>query len=217
MWISRHYNSEDIGNLNFDMKVAAYEDQIRGWFHDQARILEKASDHGAFVILLVALAYIEQHAMFLRGEDSDKHSAEFFRCGLEDIHPLRTGDPKIDEDKDIMDSLSYTLYRQLRCGLFHTGLTREKVVLSWEFKVPISVHGDRQKLIAVRGSDAESKRLREQALGRIEVNPHLLLDAIERNLTRYVARLHDPKQKQLRQNFQRAWKARTTGRWPKKK
>ena len=63
--ISRHYTDEALLNATIETRIAIYEDRVRGWFLDQARILEKASDHGAYVILMVAIGYMEGHAIFL--------------------------------------------------------------------------------------------------------------------------------------------------------
>jgi hypothetical protein len=184
--ISRHYRDSHIKTDNFDTRVAIYEDQIRGWFHDQARILEKSSNAAGFVILMIVLMYIEAYAIFFKGEDSKNKSKSFFRDAFKEIFPL-TGD-----DPDTIDSAIDELYDQTRNGLFHTGITRSKVILSGEFESPVQVH-----------IDAASKR----AL-RIDVNPHRMLDHIEDHLAHYVMRLRDPSEQQLRENFNKAWMLR---------
>ena len=77
--ISRHYRDNHIKINNFETRVAIYEDQVRGWFIDQARTLEKSSDHSGFVMVLVALSYIEGHAIFYTGQDSKYKSGQFFK------------------------------------------------------------------------------------------------------------------------------------------
>jgi len=79
MRISRHYSDHHVNEDIFEMCLVVYEDQTRGWFHDQARILEKASDHAGFVLLLIAVSYIESYAVFWKGKDSRNRSQEFFR------------------------------------------------------------------------------------------------------------------------------------------
>jgi hypothetical protein len=103
---------------NTELRIAVYEDQVRGWFLDQARILEKSSDHGAFVLLLIILSYVEGHAIFYKGKDSRGKSSLFFRDAFKAIFALR------NEKIEILDKAINELYQQVRCGLFHTGMIR---------------------------------------------------------------------------------------------
>lgn len=183
--ISRHYTDEALIGANIETRIAIYEDRIRGWFHDQARILEKASDHCGYVLLMVAISYIEGHAMFLRGESSKGKSQVFFNIGFKDVFKCENKPPLANEDEVIKE-----IYDQVRSGLFHHGMTKGKVRLSGEY----------DKSIHIRLRSGTSDVL------VIELNPHRMLDTIEQHLSRYVCRLRDPKEKELRQNFEEAWK-----------
>lgn len=183
-WISRHYSDSHLVDSTFETRVAIYEDQIRGWFHDQARILEKNSDHAGFVLLLVSLAYVEAYAIFMRGEDSKNKSAEFFREGFKDVFNPQ-GQPA-----SMIDRAIDALYAEVRCGLFHTGMPRGKVILG-RYKNPVRIELDRT------GQDVV-----------IWIDPHGMLEQIETHLSSYVTRLRDPKENELRENFDSAWKLR---------
>jgi hypothetical protein len=186
MKISRHYSDDHLNHDTFEVRVAIYEDQVRGWFLDQARILERCSDHGAFVLLLVALSYVEGHAIFYKGQDSSNQSPLFFRDAFKAIFP------PISDDPEIVDQAITELYRQVRCGLFHTGMIRKKVVLDGTFSLPTHAI-----------VDSASKTVQ-----RVEINPHKVLDAIEDHLSRYVMRLRNPAERKLRGNFEKAWELR---------
>jgi len=186
MKISRHYSDRHINEDIFETRLAVYEDQIRGWFHDQARILEKASDHAGFVLLLVAVSYIESYAIFWKGEDSRGRSREFFRDAFKEVFPIEAEYP------ETLDSAIDELYHQVRCGLFHIGITRGKVVLSGRF--------DRAVDLKVDNETGE--------VTRILINPHKFLDTIEEHFSSYVMRLRDPREKFLRENFDKAWNLR---------
>ncbi len=191
--ISRHYHDSQIKVDNFETRVAIYEDQVRGWFLDQARILEKASDHGAFVLLLVALSYVEGHAIFYKGEDSKGKSKVFFRDSFKSIFPTYEGSSEATAiTSDFLDAAIDDLYDQMRNGLFHTGMTRAKVLLSGEFDAPFrfTFHPETKAII------------------QIGVNPHKMLQAIEIHLSFYLMRLRDPNEQQLRERFDRAWMLR---------
>jgi hypothetical protein len=185
--ISQHYLDTHVKVDNLETRVAIYEDQVRGWFHDQARILEKASDGAGFVILLVVLSYVEGHAIFYRGEDSKYKSEEFFIGAFEAIFLQSSKD-----DPNKLKSAIKELYNQLRNGLFHTGITRSKVVLSGDF--PYSVRFE---------PDPTSDQV-----SRIQVNPHKMLREVEDHLAHYVMRLRNPDETQLRENFNKAWNLR---------
>ena len=175
--VNRPYTRDAIRSSTIESKIALYEERIRGWFHDPARILEKRSEHCGFILLMVAIAYIEGHAIFLKGESSQNRSREFFRIGFREVFNCTMPDKVIDE-----------IYAQVRCGLFHHGSTSGKVILSGAYKVPISVRTEK---------DTDS-------VAAIYVNPHLVLDAVQLHLSKYVGRLRDSKETELRENFERA-------------
>lgn len=190
MHISRHYSEHHLKTDSFETRLAIYEDQIRGWFHDQARILQRASANAGFVILLVVISYVENYAIFSKGEDSNKKSKEFFRYGFKDIFTpkLESGIAGDEEQKKIVNEVINEIYRQVRCGLFHTGRTREKVVLS---KL------DRPVMIEVNKGTGD--------VLRIHLDPYKMLDRIEDHFSNYVMRLRDPDEKELRENFDKAY------------
>ncbi len=185
--ISRHYRDDHIKTDNIETAISIYEDQVRGWFLDQARILDKASDHAGFVTLLVVLSYIEGHAIFYKGEDSKNRSKEFFRNAFKKIFYL-SGD-----DSQVRDDAVDELYDQMRNGLFHTGITRGKVRLSYAYSTPVYLKID----------------LATQKCVKIEINPRLMVDVIEDHFSHYLMRLRDGDETVLRENFLRAWRMRS--------
>ena len=187
--ISRHYSDDVLNGATIETFIAIYEDQTRGWFHDQARILEKNSDHAGFVLLLIAIAYVEGHAIFLKGQDSDHHSKKFFIAGFKDIFQFH-GDPPPDT-KTVEKALD-EIWNEVRNGLFHTGMTRGKVILSGDFMHPFQLEWN-----PINGD-----------VMRIGVNPHRVLSTVEDHLSRYVTRLRDPSRVELRKNFKKAWDLR---------
>ena len=185
--ISRHYSVEHLANSTFETRVAIYEDQVRGWFHDQARILENNSDDAGFVLLLVALAYVEGYAIFKKGEDSQGNACEFFKEGFKDIFDLRESPP------DIREKAIQSIWDEVRCGLFHTGMIRGNFILS-RFNLPVEAFPDSTG----------------QNVGRIQIDPHEMLNTVEAHLSAYVTKLRDPTQEELRSNFDKAWNLRVS-------
>lgn len=186
MRISRHYSDHHLKDDNTEVRITIYEDQVRGWFLDQARIIEKTSNHGAFVLLLVILSYVEGHAIFYKGLDSKGKSALFFRDAFKAIFPSK------HSGSEILDRAIDELYNQVRCGLFHTGMIREKVILSGEFSQSFGIIQNE------KGDDVV----------QIQINPHKALDEVEDHLSHYIMRLRNPEEKNLRENFNKAWDLR---------
>jgi hypothetical protein len=185
--ISRHYRDDHIKTENIETAISIYEDQVRGWFFDQAQILDKASDHAGFITLLVVLSYIEGHAIFYKGEDSKNHSKEFFRHAFKEIFPLYGDDPRVRDDA--IDEL----YDQMRNGLFHTGITRGKVRLSSTYEIPVNLIID----------------LATKKCVQIDINPRLMLHGIEDHFSHYLMRLRNMDETVLRENFLKAWRMRS--------
>ena len=173
-YLSRNYTIDHLDFDDLESCVSIYEDQIRGWFFEQARLVDQASIHGGLVILLVVLSYVEARAIFYKGEDSEGRSKPFFRFGFKEIFPI-SGADSAERDK-IIDEL----YKELRCGLFQTGITRGKVRVSNAYRYYLNIFVDQQGNCLV-----------------IEVNPELMLDQAESHLAGYVTRLRDPNETEL--------------------
>lgn len=156
--VHKHASEEKFDLHKLSTKVSIYEDRVRTWFLDIAKRLERNNEAG-FVILSIAVAYIEGNQQFREGKSSRNHSKKFFVRGVQRIFE------KEDVPKDILEQYYY----RIRCWLFHEGMTGKNVAISGEFDRPIAHAG---------GSD-----------GRIEINPHLFLDRIISDFDEYVKQL----------------------------
>ena len=182
--ISPKFDEKKIEDDGIEAKIDVYEDRVQGWFFDQARILEKTSDQAGFVILQIALGFIEGFAIYLKGEDSKGHSKDFFKSGFNEIFRSMKG----EYPPEVLDRCIEETYMQARCGLFHDGMTRGKVYLSGDFKTPVDV------VVRSNGDVVQ-----------IRINPHMFLNTVERHFSNYLERLRDSSQDLLRSNFERAW------------
>lgn len=172
--ISSKYTIEKLASGDLKDMIDVFEDQMQGWLFDQANQL-KPFQHAGFGILAIVLSYFEPIGQFLQGKagKSDKQ----FLAGLAAVFP--------NVDPTIPASVHGELYNQLRCGMFHRGITKSKVVIT----------RSGQNAIEVAYSKVDGTVL------RITVVPVLLLEESERHLKRYVGALRDPINVQLRQNF----------------
>lgn len=175
--ISPKYTSDKLASGVLSDKIDVFEDQMHGWLFDQANQL-KPFQHAGFGILAIVLSYFEPIGQFLEGKVGK--SEKQFLAGLAAVFP--------NVDPAIPESVHGELYNQLRCGMFHRGITKSKVVITLSGQHPIEV--------------AYSKV--DGTVIQIAVVPVLLLEESERHLKRYVTDLRNPANVDLRKHFE-AW------------
>jgi hypothetical protein len=162
----KEYTKNDI-----ETAILVYEDRVKGWFLRYGHILQEHHD-AAFVVLQIAVAQIEGIEQYQRGESSENKSKEFFSEGLKKIFDLTTAD-----DLWIND-----FYVCCRCGIFHDGMTRKRVLI-------------------------ENRRHRplEYKDNQIWVSPNKFLDTVSAYFSTYVEELKEPTNTDLRLNFEKMW------------
>jgi hypothetical protein len=104
-------------------------------------------------------------------------SGEHFKRGVLSVFPSLRNPPV-----PITDELLEILYSGGRCGLYHGGLTDSRIVLLSDIKAPM-------------GFDTAHKKLL--------INPHRLVPAIKKHFRQFEARLRNPNNIELRENFER--------------
>ena len=171
--ISPRFTVEKLEGATIDDFITIFEDQMRGWLIEPANHL-KTQQHAGFAILAIVLSYFEPIGQFLDGQRGG--SKEQFGRGLRAVFP----DLAAAETDAIVDEL----YEQLRCGIFHRGITRQKVVIA-----PASEY-----VFDIEKND-------DGSLKRVTVTPSNLMHHLEQHLARYVAQLRDPANLQMRINF----------------
>ncbi|MCX6817738.1 MAG: hypothetical protein NTU57_02680, partial [Candidatus Aenigmarchaeota archaeon] len=105
------------------------------------------------------------------GSSSDRDSKAFFRRGMKRIFNL----------DNVPDRFIDDFYKQVRCGLFHDGMTRKKVILSGSFVDAIKIEID-----------------------SISINTHKFLDKIKDDLANYLSDLRNDKNPE-KDNFERVF------------
>jgi hypothetical protein len=180
--ISPKYDSSKLDSGALDDRIDVYEDRVRGWLIDCGHILNK-HEHAGFGVLQIGLAYFEGFTVFSRGEDSHNRSKEFFQEGLESTF-AEVGSWSAPIRAAFVD----VIYGNGRCGLFHLGMVRRRIVLS-----------DGRPVFRIE-TDASG-----QSIENIFVDRYGFIKHIEQHHCRYVARLRDTVEVQLRKNFDKAW------------
>ena len=180
--ISPNYDSGKLGAGALNDRIDVYEDRVRGWLIDCGPILNR-HEHAGFGVLQIGLAYLEGFSIFLRGEDGRYRSFQFFQEGLSSVFSEVASLPI-----PARDAFAKIMYQDGRCGLFHFGMTRRRVVLS-----------DGQPVFRVKTDPTD------QSVEEILIDRYGFIEQIDRHHSRYVARLRDLAEVEIRKNFDRAW------------
>lgn len=160
---------------NINDKITIYERQVKGWFLNRASRFLRGDKNG-FIILMLTISYIEGVEQYMRGESSEAtchqrgRSKEFFREGLRRIFNLNESDAILND-----------FYSQVRCGLFHSGMTQHKVIISKTYDNPIDF------------SETDA----------IKINPKMFLRAVRWDFNDYIFRLRNPRNTDDRERFNR--------------
>ncbi len=151
-----------------DTSILVYEDRVKGWFLDYGHMLQGHHNAG-FVVLQIAIAQIEGIEQYRRGVSSHNRSKDFFCDGMKRIFSLTaTDDPWLNEFYDLC-----------RCGLFHDGMTRDRVLIENRFPKAL-----------------------EYKDNCIRVSPNKFLDAVSADFSHYIEELKDPANEDLRVAFE---------------
>jgi hypothetical protein len=170
-----------------------FEDRIKGWFLDHAKALT-GSSNAEFAVMQLSLSYFETCAIYKRGEDSEKQSKKFFTGAFLEVFPYSgpVGDP-FPVPPDFREKLAEDIYRAVRRGLFHSGMTGYKVWLGKGRKaITVSVH---------------------KPTGTVEaiiIDPAKFVDEIGAHFDLYLSQLRDGGERRAEGNFTKAWELKNS-------
>jgi hypothetical protein len=152
-------------------KIIIYERQVKDWFLNIAKELVN-DENGGFVSLMISIAYIEGVEQYMEGRTSiNRESKQFFIKGIRrifEIDLLNITDDKLED-----------FYEQVRCGLFHNGMTMNKVIINNTYK------------LAIDFSEFDT----------IKINPKKFLKKVIEDFETYLEILRDANETLKRNNF----------------
>jgi hypothetical protein len=127
----------------------------------------------AFAILSLCLQYFEMYEQFSSGKDSSiGQSKDFFECGFKKVFP----------DYGLAARSIASIYKKVRCGMYHTAMPKDRCGLSRDLLVPISDDN-----------------------GVILINPSRFVGAIIDHFNQYCMELRVGADNQLQANFETMW------------
>jgi len=161
--------------MTIDDKIKLFTDRVHGWQLDIAQRCADDIQHSGFGVLSIIVSYFEMIAKFEDGYVRDSKSKEYFRKGVYSVFPDLQG------DKRVSDWMLNKLYVELRCGLYHSGMTGPDISVTVEVDYPILFSENNQRVI---------------------INPRRLVLALKHHFNGYVSRLSDPQNHDLRDKFE---------------
>ena len=181
---SRSHRIGDFGaKPTLDQKIEIFSERVLGWQIDVAEEMSRqffealaVSDasrpmcHSGFAIVSVIFSYFETIAQYLQGASSHRQSADFFEYGFRSVYSASGFD----------DTQIRTIYANIRCGMYHNGLTRPEVNIY----------------------EGHRPTFRYDSEGRLLLNPFTLVQDVKQHFLGYVATLRDGSDLALRQRFE---------------
>jgi len=173
--ITDEKNKKILNTESLDDWIYIYEQEVKGWFLDCAERLlsskrEKLKRANGLVILMICFSYFEGVEQYKQGKSSKDKSGEFFRASIHKIYSGKYSDAQINH-----------LHKETRCGLFHDGMTRGKVVFAYHFNEAICFDTNNV----------------------IKINPEKLLEDIKNDFDNFINELKNPNSIDARNNFEK--------------
>jgi hypothetical protein len=185
--VSPSHLASELQGASLEKRVEVFEAQVRGWCLDHARFLASAANpnaqHAGFAILTLCVVYLEAIACFLAGRTSRREEPDFLKQGLIEVFANNATGEEID-------AFVTAFYTNVRCGLYHQGIIRGNVQIARSAAWAMAVGRDSAGSV------------------RIVIDPWHFLSGVERHFAAYLAKLRDPSQTVLRDNFARWFDAR---------
>jgi len=169
LYLGPNLTSDDFpaGLQTIDDKLKVFTDRVEGWQLKIARDLIDRDGHAGFAVLHIVTSYIEMIAMYINGPGLMR-AKKYFEAGAKAVFPELH-----KENRRHVRWFLKSLYKNLRCGLYHQGMTRSGILLSGDIRRPYEFHD--------LGSGAS----------QIVINPRLLVDHLAQHFASYLTTLNN--------------------------
>ena len=175
VWISPNFKDDDFpSGMSIEQKIKVFADRVNGW---QLNIAQQCADnitHSGFAVLHIVVSYFEMIAKYRDGFTQDRESEQYFTKGVFSVFP------ELENQGQISDRLLDKLYSEVRCGLYHGGITGSNIWITSDFDSSIVFATDE----------------------KVAINPHRLVLALKQHFKSYIQELQDSRNKSLRDNFE---------------
>lgn len=116
---------------NVDHKIEIYERQVKEWFLMPATNLVKyKKNNKGFIVLMICLSYLEGIEQYRQGKGSKNDSKKFFVHSMKRLYPNEYSKDQLED-----------FYDEARCGLFHDGMVRTRIIIDYGFPKSLDFDG----------------------------------------------------------------------------
>lgn len=121
---------------NIDDKIIIYERQVKDWFLIPAKNLVSYNNKNkGFIVLMICLSYLEGIEQYRQGRSSRGSSHVFFTAAIQRLYPEKYSNHQLT-----------SLYSEARCGLFHNGMVKGKIIINNGYRNSLTFNGDDIKI-----------------------------------------------------------------------
>jgi hypothetical protein len=175
-----HSYEEWVQDQSFEKMVETFHARVLGW---QLRIAWelRGHPHAGLAMLSIVMSYFETIGKARAGYVASDRSSYYFGQGLGNVFTVLERD-----HAEYVDAIVKALYSQVRCGMYHEGITGRQVAISEAFTEPLAVRGPAPGIVE-----------------QVHVNATLLVEALMQQLDAFAVELRNPENVQLRVKFER--------------
>src|SRR5262249_44282759 len=147
-FISPNFTEEQFpsgGPQTLEEKLLVFSDRVSGWQLAIADQLAAQIPHSGFGVLSIVTSYFEMIGMYIHGPNKTKEvsvrgrgqkqrdwgSREYFEAGVKSVFPQLA-----HQNAQHVRWFMRAFYQNVRCGLYHHGATRSRIVLTGEIADP---------------------------------------------------------------------------------
>lgn len=176
-WISPNFQNVDFpSGMSTDQEIEVFADRVKGWQLDIAQQCIDNIRHSGFAVLHIVASYFEMIAKFQDGFAKEGKSQEYFKKGVYSVFPALHNYPR-----EVSDRLLNKLYEDVRCGLYHSGITGSDITINPNLDAAIGFSEDAQRVV---------------------INPQKLVPALQQHFQSYIRELRDSRKQDLRDKFE---------------
>lgn len=187
--ISPRFPAEKLEKPTIDDLIDIFEDRMLGWLLRPAEnLMQDPIEQVAGFAL--SLSYFEGIWIYITGLDSKNRSKEYFRRGFVDVF---TGGMFPDA---LLERIAAVLYEDGRCGFFHDAMLRTRLFFGGFHKGTFAITLPKENGVTDQAGEIAS----------IVIDPAEYVKFLIGHLEKYVKRLRDTSEADLRRKFQDACK-----------
>jgi hypothetical protein len=179
--VSPKFGRKKLENPTIEDKIDVYEDRLQGWIFDHVNWLLSDAypyhEQAVIAVLILTVAYFEQHWSYRMGQDSDGREFDFFSAGFDNVFKVPAKDAR---------SIKGIFWGEIRSKLAHEWLPGGRVII------------DPHQAGSIGYAVNEASHI-----GSIAINSKLFVQGLYSHFRAYIQMLRDPDQHESRANFER--------------